>query len=58
MVSEFAYRSDPVAPGAYRRYLELVIEGLRARPDGVPPGDALDSASARAITAGWSAPGR
>ena len=58
MVSEFGYRSDPAAPGAYRRYLDLVIEGLRARPGGAPLGDGPDPAAARAITAGWSTAGR
>ncbi|TFC04093.1 TetR/AcrR family transcriptional regulator [Cryobacterium adonitolivorans] len=29
MVSDFAYRSEAVRPGAYRRYLDMLIEGLR-----------------------------
>lgn len=34
MVSDLAYRTDEVSPGAYRRYLDLVIDGLRARSGG------------------------
>lgn len=33
MVTEMAQHSEGCRPGLYERYLELVIEGLRARPD-------------------------
>ncbi|GGN91377.1 TetR family transcriptional regulator [Actinoplanes lobatus] len=43
MVTELAQHSADCRPGLYERYLELVIDGLRARPDngslGEPPTD-------------------
>jgi AcrR family transcriptional regulator len=33
MVTEMAQHSEGCRPGLYERYLELVIDGLRARPD-------------------------
>ncbi|MEU3979168.1 helix-turn-helix domain-containing protein [Streptomyces sp. NPDC026672] len=56
MITEFAQRSAPVRPEAFRRYLELVIGSLRALPEGraddLPV--TVGAEDARAIAEHWS----
>ncbi|MFB7274687.1 TetR/AcrR family transcriptional regulator [Streptomyces sp. NPDC056244] len=60
MLTEFAQRSAPVKPEAYRRYLDLAIGSLHTRPDGVATDLAVTVSTdeARAIAEGWSRRGR
>ncbi|MGX6607928.1 TetR/AcrR family transcriptional regulator [Micromonosporaceae bacterium Da 78-11] len=54
MLTEFAHRSAPVRPDAYRRYLELMIGSLRPGPDADDLGVTLDEAEAQEIARHWS----
>jgi AcrR family transcriptional regulator len=49
MVTEMAQHSEECRPGLYERYLELVIDGLRARPDNGPLGAAPTETDVRAV---------
>ncbi|GIF37699.1 TetR/AcrR family transcriptional regulator [Actinoplanes xinjiangensis] len=49
MVTEMAQHSAECRPGLYERYLELVIDGLRARPDNGPLGAAPTETDVRAV---------
>ncbi|MDG2535179.1 helix-turn-helix domain containing protein [Sphingomonas sp. HITSZ_GF] len=55
MLVEFGHRSQPVAPDAVRRYVDLILGSLRARPDAPPLGAELPDADARRIGAAWIA---
>ena len=46
--------SGDVAPELWRRYVALLLDGLRARPDGAPlPGDPLTPAQLDAAMSAW-----
>ena len=49
MVTEMAQHSASCRPGLYERYLELVIDGLRARPDNGPLGTEPTETDVRAV---------
>ncbi|MBO3737289.1 TetR/AcrR family transcriptional regulator [Actinoplanes flavus] len=49
MVTELAQHSADCRPGLYERYLELVIDGLRARPDNGSLGHAPTDTDIRAV---------
>jgi AcrR family transcriptional regulator len=49
MVTEMAQHSEECRPGLYERYLELMIDGLRARPDNGPLGAAPTETDIRAV---------
>jgi AcrR family transcriptional regulator len=49
MVTEMAQHSADCRPGLYERYLELVIDGLRARPDNGDLGLAPTETDIRAV---------
>jgi hypothetical protein len=49
MVTEMAQHSEECRPGLYERYLELVIDGLRARPDNGALGAAPTETDIRAV---------
>ncbi|MEU4624361.1 helix-turn-helix domain-containing protein [Actinoplanes sp. NPDC023801] len=49
MVTEMAQHSEECRPGLYERYLELVIDGLRARPDNGTLGTAPTETDVRAV---------
>lgn len=49
MVTEMAQHSEEYRPGLYERYLELMIDGLRARPDNGSLGTAPTEADVRAV---------
>lgn len=53
MVSEFAHHSRPVRPDAYARYLQLLIDGLRASPDRGELGRPLSPADVDALARHW-----
>jgi AcrR family transcriptional regulator len=52
MVTEMAQHSEECRPGLYERYLELVIDGLRARPDNGPLGAAPTETDVRTVMRG------
>lgn len=56
MISEVARHSVDIRPDAWRRYLQLLMDGLRAHPDAAPLSGALDRASANAIALRWVGP--
>ncbi|MDI6097975.1 helix-turn-helix domain-containing protein [Actinoplanes sp. NEAU-A12] len=49
MVTEMAQHSEGCRPGLYERYLELMIDGLRARPGNGPLGAEPAEADIRAV---------
>ncbi|MEU8662119.1 TetR/AcrR family transcriptional regulator, partial [Actinoplanes philippinensis] len=58
MVTEMAQHSEGCRPGLYERYLELVIDGLRARPDNGPIGAAPTETDVRGVMRGCVPPMR
>ena len=56
MVTEMAQHSEECRPGLYERYLELVIDGLRARPDNGTLGTAPTETDVRAVMREYFAP--
>jgi len=56
MISEVARHSVGIRPDAWRRYLQLLMDGLRAHPDAVPLSGTLDRPSAEAIALRWVGP--
>ncbi|MFJ4898203.1 hypothetical protein [Streptomyces sp. NPDC088727] len=56
MITEFAHRSSPVRPDAYRRYLKLIISSLRPQPAVDDLGVALSAAEVQAIARQWAEP--
>jgi AcrR family transcriptional regulator len=53
MISEVARHSADLHPDAWRRYLRLMTDGLRARPDLSPLGAPLDADTADEIARRW-----
>ncbi len=53
MLVEFGQRSQAVAPGAYRRYVDFVVGSLRRDAATAPLTVALEDADARRIARGW-----
>ncbi|MFG2673492.1 TetR/AcrR family transcriptional regulator [Streptomyces sp. NPDC048445] len=58
MLTEFAHRSSPVRPDAYRRYLELIISSLRPQSAVDDLGVVLSAAEVQAIARQWAEPSR
>ncbi|WP_433794168.1 TetR/AcrR family transcriptional regulator [Actinoplanes sp. CA-252034] len=58
MVTEMAQHSEGCRPGLYERYLEMVIDGLRARPDNGALGAAPTETDVRAVMRGCVPPMR
>lgn len=57
MVSDFAHRSATVRPSAYRRFLALLLEGMRERPDTTDLGEpVITSAETDEIVDSWLDP--
>lgn len=56
MVSEVARHSVGIRPDAWRRYLQLLMDGIRVHPDAGPLPGSLDRRSAEAITLRWVGP--
>jgi AcrR family transcriptional regulator len=56
MISEVARHSVGIRPDAWRRYMQLLMDGLRAHPDAAPLSGALDRSSADAIALRWVGP--
>lgn len=56
MISEVARHSAGIRPDAWRRYLQLLTDGLRVHANAVPLSDALDRPSADAIALHWVRP--
>lgn len=54
MVTELAKHSADVAPQAYRRYVTVLLDGLRAAPGGDPLSGPLDVDQVTAISRGWA----
>jgi AcrR family transcriptional regulator len=55
MLVEFGHRSQPIAPEAWRRYLDLIVGSLRNQPGAVPLSVPLDDVDARRIGGAWIA---
>ncbi|MFC4064157.1 TetR/AcrR family transcriptional regulator [Actinoplanes subglobosus] len=58
MVTEMAQHSEGCRPGLYERYLELVIDGLRARPDNGTLGTEPTDTDVQAVMRGCVPPMR
>lgn len=57
MVSDFAHRSAAVRPSSYRRFLALLLEGMRTRAENVDLGEpAITSTETDEIVDSWLAP--
>ncbi|RKS75477.1 AcrR family transcriptional regulator [Motilibacter peucedani] len=54
MVSQVAEHARDFRPDLHRRYCELLLDALRARPGNSPLGEALSEAEAEQLTARWA----